>query len=178
MEIRIKSGDGVRCEYTGQESQVLVRLVAETESRMTNDSEHRANDRDSGWMGRKALESALKILDSMEGRSQTVTSGFIAVQSPPMPMVDVPHGYAPAAPVGVDSAQQIAQFEQDLVELVNNPPQSRDGGKPGLSEVHVRDLIFRYRNTFKNPMDSMGPALDAYLQMSRERLSVIMKMKQ
>lgn len=177
MEIRIKTGS-LTCEYTGEEAKVLVKLC---------DDEKKPGGSEcvqaTAWMGRKALEDALKLIDSIEGVPQKV----VLTESPQhrLPTQVQFDGSSPLMAQSTtsqagntpDSPAVINQFEKSLIELIQNPPKSREGEKDGVSEAHVKDLVSRFRATFQSPVASMFPLLEKHLGMPKERFEMMMSVR-
>ena len=177
MEIRIKTGEKLKCEYTGKEYGVLVKIYPTTNLRRAG------GDVDKGglktvpetlWLGRDALENALRMIDSsatpyspqpMQPVARPDASGIVAPIVAPSPRV-----------VGQnvkDPAEVIDAFRVELLELIKNPPKVRDSEQEGLGELHVIDLIKRFLPTFKNS-NAMLPVLQKELGMDRNRFDIIM----
>lgn len=164
MEIRIKTGTSLKCYYSDEESNVLVKICSD------NDEAAQVTE----WIGRKALEDALRLIDSIDGRVKVMTSSY-AVIGPTVPQDVVSPVVPPKQTISVDPPQLVKQFEVAVRELAENPPKARDGEKDGLSEWHIKDLLKRFKASFQNP-GSMYPPLSRHVGMNRDRFDTLISM--
>lgn len=171
MEVRIKKGDGLKCQYSGNEASVLIKIY-----------EHDAQDseKSSGWICADALKDAYNMLQAAEGRVEKLKP--IAAQAAPQLLTETPT-LAPVVETVAkpqaqpekpkDNPQLMANFQKDLVQLINEPPKSREGEKDGLSEIHVKELIGKYRGAFLDLKGSMWPILNRHIGMTSDRFNFI-----
>ena len=171
METRIKTGEGLLCEYTGKPSVALVKL-----------SPDGPGGTETGWLGEAALMDALRLLHAAGGRNplvEAMRNNSVLIPDPPAGEtfgVDRPPPPPPRPGAGaMDPPNVIQDFARELHELVENPPKARDNEREGLSETHIRDLIRRHLRNFRNPAVSMFPPLNSAIGMTRERLDVILE---
>lgn len=175
MEIRIKTGKDLKCAYTGEDCRTLVKICGEDSGAVAFETH---------WMGRQALHDALKMIDSIEGVQQVVqmpatfAPPFVVTSETPAQNLHMSPPQQPQqAPQNANTSSQdnhvIRDFASALAELVENPPQSRDNGKDGLAEIHVRDLIGKYRGRLTNPL-GLFPVVNKFLGMPRERFDIIL----
>ena len=183
MEVRVKTGESLKCEYTGKEVPALIKIYSHDEKI------------ESAWMGSEALTDALRILHTISVVKVPV-AGVAAVQvpanvvptvfnsvpipvpemvaydSPPQsfrePQINIP-GRNPKDPI-----EMVQQFESAVIELVENPPKTRDNETDGLAETAIRDLIKRFKTSFRNPNAMFNP-LRKHIGMSRERFDTLME---
>lgn len=153
MEIRIKKGKDLKCEYTGEDCDVMVKLI------------HDDGGGETKWLSRTALEEALKVVGAIDGGG---AQALHVHHHAPNLVAELPKVSAK------DPLELIARFEAALNELVENPPDnSKNDGS--LAEIHVRELIALHMPVFKNPVASMYPAIAAALGMPKERFEAIVK---
>lgn len=158
MEIRIKRGKELVCEYSGEPTEVMVKII------------HDDGGGETKWLSRTALEEALRVISAMDGGSRpTVAAAAPTMQAAAGVMLPTP-----AKVSAKDPPELIARFNTALAELVENPPDNskQDGS---LAEIHVRELIALHLPVFKNPVDSMYPAIAQMLGMPKERFESIVK---
>ena len=177
MEIRIKTGEDLKCSYTGEIASALVNLCYEYpahDDHANCPTTHRA---ETGWMGRRALEQALSILNSVEGRTPQpvmVARGFVAEAGEPiaagMPVVMA------ARPASVNPKAMVDAFGREMAALVENPPKTRENEKDGLSEHHIREVMRKYVTSFPDPVGAMAPILNGMIGMPKERVETLVGM--
>lgn len=172
MEIRIKTGENLKCYYTGEESKVLVNLCVDEPTPDQNGNVPAVLT--TGWIGRKALEDALKLINSVEGVVPVpVVNQVPTWEAKPQDVKSISQNKVAKKPENPEVARE---FERSLVELIENPPKARDNEKEGLSELHLRELIGRYVRLFQDPFRGMFPILNNHIGMSQERFQTILEM--
>jgi len=80
------------------------------------------------------------------------------------------------APVDKDKPQMIKKFEKELIELIENPPENSKSRSPGVGEIHIRQIVDKWKDTFNNPRSAMFPILNKHLGMESDRFDTIMSM--
>lgn len=180
MEVRIKTGENLKCEYTNKKSEALVKIYP------VNDSQDNGNESTAtGWMGKEALYDALNLLNSIDMPKKK--DNLLVEQPLPIPS-QAPHlSSVPSPPVqqqpksvkfpGVDpkdSIELVKQFESTLVELINNPTAQWRSKTEGLSETEVRDLVTRFKPAFRNK-NAMFTPLKKHLGMEKDRFDILME---
>lgn len=182
MQISIKtSGEDqkIRCEYTGAETGVLVRLASADE-----EPGPPSKGIQTGWLSRKALEDALRVISSLDGGGAPAMRTSAATGGPSGPQEAAP---APTAPVQRQapasppvSTETIQGFDRELVRLVKTAEQEEpeEGKKKGVKEQDIRDLILKYRMAFgASGTVAAFRVLNARLGMARERFDLLWSMK-
>ena len=164
MEIRIKTGKELACDYTDSEAEALVKLF---------------NDDGIGetlWLSRKALVDALRVLDAIEGRAVAQPVQQQHHQEPRRQLLvdevaqEEPQKKNRSRP---DSPEVVKRFEKAVAELVENPPESKKNDGT-LAEIHIRELIQMHKPVFNDPLGSMFPVLNRYIGMDRNRVELIL----
>jgi hypothetical protein len=184
MEYRVKQGNNLSCEYTGEPAMVLIQLV---------DSSGNA----SSWLSGKALEGALKLVDVLEGnptsyaRPKTtalavdghtyvaeMTAPEVAVQQStfqPNPSTNRPRPkFNPDRTSAADN-RTIESFDEDCAELVENPPPDAKGQQNGVHESHIRELIGKYKTRVSNSK-ALFPVVNKHFGMAKERFDLLIEL--
>jgi hypothetical protein len=181
VEYRIKSGSDLTCEYTGNEAKTLIQIIDLQGSQ-------------SNWMSREALLDALKLLNALEGISNQL---FTPVSIPVMPSSPIIPGKlevtcanlgdeytmgtaqtapAVARPLATKrpdpDAGLVRSFHEDCQALFDEPPANHKG-EPVLYESHIRDLVQRWKKSFRDPQKMLGPLNDVF-GVSKERFQIIL----
>lgn len=184
MEIRIKTGEDLICEYSGKLSEILVKF--------------KANDQDDGhwtqWASAEALEEVLRFIG---GRAaplppvQPIWPGAIPPSPPYQVSCEQPTHVGQTVPQGQSGPVIIGKqpenpafvkaFNKDLQKVIvdgENATDKEGNPKPEISERHVREVIWRHAGNFRNPVAAMLPSLLKALgkDMTRMRLQDIIKM--
>lgn len=170
MELKVKSGHGLRCGYTGAESNVLVKICVERDGQPDLQSE---------WLCRDAIEQALRVMDAVErrpvqaSRTALVTQPEAALESDEPDLLTEIGGAAPAArpKSGVSAAHAalVGIFQDACQELSDNPPTDQNGNAK-LSELHIRELIAKYKARI--PADLLFRCVNDVFGMTKERFNV------
>ena len=152
MEIVMKTGKDLKCAYTGVETQVLVTLKADE------------GGVSAGQLSEDALVQALNFIraykQSMgiaQAQPQLLTEVPVA---PVQPVSRSPQFVSQQAPVMSapttattttlrDPQPLVEQFARAVVDLANNPPEDNVGKQKGLAEIHVRELISKWKTSFR-----------------------------
>lgn len=173
MEIRLKEGASLRCEITGTEEKALVKL--QTDSGETP------------WMGIEALRKAYRILAPIAGEQQDLEPQkkreaeiHLLTDPPQLQAQTAPSVSAPSQPrkLSQSDIQNLTEFQNQLVDLINDPPPMNDGGSTdGLSEAHIRGLIRDHQGRFQDPF-TLYPILQRHLGMAKDRFQKIVEMNQ
>ena len=175
MEIRLKEGPSLRCEITGTEEKALVKL--QTDSGETP------------WMGIEALRKAYRILAPIVQEPQELDpvpqkkreADIHLLTDPPQPQFQAAQPQPQPQPQGRKTLSQfeiqsLTEFQNQLVELINDPPPMNDrGGADGLSEAHIRGLIRDHQGRFHDP-SALYPMLQRHLGMAKDRFDKIIEM--
>lgn len=169
IEYRIRRGSGT-CEYSSEESPVLIQLVD-------------ANGTPSGWMGASALNEAMGLLNALAGistqqRAQPAPqSVFQQVMTTPQRVVAENEPAPVQAPrkqtMTPAEAISLEAFKEACNQLNANPPPNRKGEIDGVPESAIRELIQRWRGRFQRPM-VMGNALREVFGVSPDRLEFLL----
>lgn len=175
MDIQIRTGEGLQCEYSGAASVALVRV-------RYADSGNEENAPWTDWMGRSALEQAMRMLSVAEGAAApAVLVGapphqhlpYVQAAAPPPsapPVVHQPPGWVkPTNPPAL-----MDQFERQLNRLIDRGETEEDekGNKRGLHEADLRDLISSYVDALPNHTQ-MFAVLRRKMAMERPRFDLL-----
>lgn len=177
MEIVMKTGKELNCPYTGSKTDVLVTL--KTDDGAVSSS---SLSEDALVQGLNFIRAYKQSMGIPLNAVQTIAPAVIqqrAVVTPVIPgrqlLTEVPDNTAPimsGAPV--DPLPLIEQFAKAVVALVENPPEDQAGKQQGLAEIHIRDLIGKWKTSFRDPMNAMFPILNQAIGMSRERVELLL----
>lgn len=170
MEIRIKTGEALTCEYTGAEHDVLVKLGPDDGATETK------------WIGIAALMQAARVIGSIskECQPQIPQQPAAPVASAPQQMPgQVIHGASPLK----DPPEAKDQFEKDLTRFVDKESEEDSSAevKPGeerpsyLPEMKLKEYVRSKARTFRNPVAVMLPALAKHVGMGKDRLEHILR---
>ena len=164
METRIRTGENLKCDYTGKEYPALIKIYPEEGGEVKTET---------GWMGREVLANALGMINSLTTRQPTQAQAMTLVEQPqPQQVANSPRIIGQNVK---DSAEVVNAFRTELVKLIADPPKSRDGETAGLGELHVRELVKQFKPTFRNT-NAMFPVLQKELGMDRNRFETIIAM--
>jgi hypothetical protein len=160
VELRVRIGDGLVCDYSSQSAPSLVKFVNES------------SGIESGWMSEGALLAGLRMISSMvqQKPSQEVLRQDILTDS-----FNGSRGEGRRAAAVQTNTAAVAAFAKELVELINDPPRATEKEKEGLSELHIRTLMQSHLPAVGN-RDAMYPVLNQYLGMTKERYDSIIGM--
>lgn len=174
MDISLQTGSGLKCPYTGQETDVLVTL--------------KGDGQEAAKLSEEALNKALALVRSykvMSGNPQAAMAAHAPLarnehvnhvpQMGPVapPVAPVVHAPLPQQPMGSDNPKLIENFDRELVQLLQNPPDDGQGKQGGLAEVHIRELIKKFKGAFLDPRNMFGP-LNARLGIPKERFDILL----
>lgn len=192
MEIRIKTGEGLVCEYTQVTTNVLVKLLMDGGS---DTGERPPFFTETHWLSRRALEEALKVVGAVDGQgvaappppstwpkelwAHTRNAQFDD-DGQPAPWIEAGQPQVPPpAPRATrpqkDPPEAVARFEKALIGLMEDPPSSTRAEDGALKEIHVRELVTLHRSVFQNPVDAMAPVLAKHLGIDRQRVEMMVK---
>lgn len=167
MEIRLREGDGLQCEVAGTNEKALIKLQTEKG--------------ETPWMGIEALKKAYRILAPIAGESMELQQPkkYLTRQAEPEPEYAQPKAMPSPPPpaskkLSDNDIRNLTQFQNELVELIANPPAMNDGPVDGLSEAHIRRLISNHQGRFQDPF-TLYPILQKHLGMGRERFEAAVK---
>jgi hypothetical protein len=177
MEYSLKTGNDLKCDYSGKQSNVLIKFTSE-DFGVT------------GWFCPEALREAINVVSSLEGVTNPVTQ--------PMPVKRMTAFTKPqniellaiAEPEFEEEVEEVAaviqpkksavqdpkilrlqrDFKRACQELIENPPEdSVKGIHDGLSEVHIRELVRDWKGKFADPR-AMYSVLQEMFGIPKERL--------
>lgn len=171
MDISLQTGKNLKCPYTGGETDVLVTLKGDGEVT-------------AGKLSEEALVKGLALVRSYKAAMGQATLPDPVVPQQVMAPAPAQHhvqasmptmpAQAPA-PQGAmrDNPQIISNFEKELVNLIQNPPDDGQGKGNGLSEIHIRELVKKFKGAFLDPKNMFGP-LNRALGMDRDRFDILL----
>lgn len=166
MDISLQTGEALKCPYTGRDTDVLVTLKGEGQ--------------EAAKLSEEALTKALALIRSykvMSGNPQAAIAAHAApaapAQVPHSPIPQQVHAAAPTQPMGSDNPKLIENFDKELVNLLQNPPDDGQGKQGGLSEIHIRELVKKFKGAFMEPRNMFGP-LNARLGIDRDRFDILL----
>lgn len=169
MEIALKTGEELECNYTGSAVGVLVRLQGSS-----------PDAPQTGWLSRKALEDALRVISSLDGGGAPVVHAVAAgtpVASARPQQAPVPTR-TPVAPVNVEVVQNLVREVQKLVSAAERE-EPDEGKKKGVKEQDVRELMQKFKPLFPGPSGAQQAfrVFNGTIGMARERFDLIWNFK-
>jgi len=171
MDIQIRTGDDLTCGYTGKPTSALVRIRPGDEQVDEGGGEYWTQ-----WMGRSALEQAMRMLVVAEGPSQQSTEAIM----PTTTAAAAPHYDRPQSPQRakrINPPDLIKQFDRQFQRLLERGEREQDekGQARGLTETDLRELVANFKDSFPNPTAAMLPILARNIGMTRERFEILLK---
>lgn len=179
MEISIKTGDGIRCDYTGEDAKVLVRL----EGAHVEDVQFPAPIKGvrTGWLSRKALEDALRVIGSLDGGpSAAQPSPQFHVTAPHQSVAHEPPAVVPQPQIAPPNMEAVQNLDRELVRMIKQAEQEgpEDGKKKGVREIEIRELIAKHKPVFgSSGAAHMFRVLNHHIGMQRDRFDLIWAQK-
>lgn len=192
MDARVKSGDSLKCDYTGNDDCGAVVKI------------YGANDVETGWMSAEVLEHGLKMLQSVQSKNyrasqlegpkiltgqayQPLTNHSVkpidavgegvsvALSEPVVPIPKETGVPTPGKAPPKDPPQVVKHFEDDLIELKKNPPPKTANSEPDgtIPEFAIKKIIVKHKDYFKNPNQMFTP-LRKHVGMNRGRFQMIL----
>lgn len=173
MEIRIRTGQDLACEYTGSQHDVLVKLSPDDGA---------SGGGETMWLGIDALMQAARLIGSISKECQLppqMQPQSLAASQPQQMPGQVIHGASPLK----DPPEAKDQFEKDLTRFVDKESEEDSSAevKPGeerpsyLPEMKLKEYVRSKARTFRNPVAVMLPALAKHVGMGKERLEHILR---
>lgn len=190
MDSRIKTGDDLKCEYTGAEAKALIKIYGE-------------GDAESAWMGAEVLGQALKLLSSVEPKplsrdytgqmpndkmpiwltekpepivvpqNMEATAYFSNQPDAPAPRKAGPAPRTPGRNIKVP-AEVVKNFTGACEELKANPPKTRESDPDGVvPESAIRELIKNFLPYFGENPNQMFTPLRQIFNFNKERFTTI-----
>lgn len=175
MEIALKTGEELECDYTGTPVGVLVRL----------EGSHPDAPK-TGWLSRKALEDALRVISSLDGGGAPVARPMAAGAHVGTPAAPAPQeGAAPAVPPNparpaAPNMEVVQNFHREAVRLVKDAEREEpeEGKSKGVREQDLRDLILKFKPVFgSSGAQAAFRVLNLAIGMDRQRFDLIWNMK-
>jgi hypothetical protein len=178
MEIIMKTGKDMDCVYTKTKTDVLVTLKADE------------GGVSAGLLSEDALVQALNFIRAYK-QAMGMASSTAVVQPQRQLLTEVPMQPAggvvsrggdtvPTPPTTTmssslkDPMPLVEQFAKAVADLVQNPPEDNVGKQKGLAEIHVRELISKWKTSFRDPVGSMFPVLNQFIGMPKERVEMLL----
>lgn len=188
MDSRIKTGDGLKCEYTGTDAKALIKIYGE-------------GDVESAWMGSEVLNQALNLLSSVEPKKKLLiereSTGYMSNdkmpawldenRSKPFKLPDEMKKVGIFANNGIDSGpaprtpgrnvkvppEVVKNFTSACQELKDHPPKSRESDTDGVPESSIRELIKNFLPYFGDNPNQMFTPLRIIFSFNKERFTTI-----
>lgn len=186
MDIQVRTGEGLECEYTGHDAIALVRIKRDWEGEggtLAGD----AGGQWTLWMGRSALEQALRMLGTAENSQ--------AIPFPPPAVVAMASAQAhalssrlepastgaprpPSGPPGwtkpTNPPALMQQFERQLTRLIDRGQTEEDekGKLRGLVESDLRELVASFVDALPNRTQMFG-VLRRKIGMEKSRFDLL-----
>lgn len=154
MDMMLKTGNDMKCAYTGESSSVFITLKGD-------------GGVEAGQLSESALTKALAMIRSYKAM---VSAGSASVSTVEQPVS--------RAPVQMERLTQdppalVQQFATAAAHLMDNPPEDQAGKSGGLAEIHIRELIGKWKTSFAHPKAAMAPVLMNVFGISKERIEIL-----
>lgn len=169
MEYKVRTGDGLKCGFSGKPANVLVKILHDEGTKNTATE----------WMSREVLEEAFAMIDFFERRIpagrpallEEEMTGTHAVARPPA-FRQAPKVAALAPAPSVMERGLVEQFRVACIDLAENPPPGINGEpQAGVPELAIRELLGQWRARFQN-VRSMQPVVADIFGMHSDRFEL------